>query len=227
MATDTASTVDSAVPSPPTTISLRIPSKYLSSSATNNSSFTPPPLDWLYRTWSVTHSTLSMWRSNRNVRITYKPLPPTSSSSNQKARIDDLVEYESLSGKGGVKSVAGIDTISTAGDSSAWDWRGKGLLFLITSHWEILGWGERRLRNGEEVERWMVTWFAATTFTKEGVDIYCDRKEGPTPETADAIIASLQKLDAKPLAEMCATHMREVAISEPNFGIGWFENSQK
>jgi hypothetical protein len=158
-----------------------------------------------------------MWRSARNVRITYTPLSPNTLDGTY--RIDDLVEYESLSGKGGVKTVAGVDTSSAPNDTTAWDWRGKGWLFFVSSHWEVLGWGERPLSGGEGkgggVERWAVTWFAPTLFTKEGVDVYSDRREGPSKEVLDGIMAALKGLDAKHVVEMCEKDMRPVAIELP------------
>ncbi|KAK3387539.1 hypothetical protein B0H63DRAFT_470265 [Podospora didyma] len=196
-------------------ITLRLPSKYASTSDSSSSSsvFTPPPLEWLHRTWSVTHSTLSMWRTARNVRITYTPLPPLASDPSR-ARIDDLVEYEASSGKGGVKSVAGTDTASSPpNDSSVWDWRGKGWLFFVGSHWEVLGCGEHT-RNDGSTERWVVTWFKATVFTKEGLDIYSDRKEGASEELVEGILAALRGLDAKGFVDM-ADGMLPVEISLP------------
>lgn len=130
--------------------------------------------------------------------------------------MDDLVEYEKASGKGGVKTVEGIDTASGRADTGSWDWRGKGLLGFVTSHWEILGWGER---GGEEggapKERWVVTWFASTLFTKEGIDLYSDRREGMSPELAGEILAALKGLDAKPMVEMVGNDMEEVQIQVP------------
>ncbi|KAL8365181.1 hypothetical protein RB595_004134 [Gaeumannomyces hyphopodioides] len=202
---------------PATAITLRAPSKYASSSS---SSPTPPPdgsgpsTEFLHRTWSVTHSTLSMWRAARNVRITYKPLPPSSS-----ARMDDLVEYENRGGKGGVKSVAGVDTAAGDGNNTSWDWRGSGLLFFVTSHWEVLGWGERPLASsgegGEGAERWAVTWFAPTLFTAEGLDIYCDRAEGLSAETAALVLAALKDMGVERLTAMVEKDMQPVEISLP------------
>ncbi|KOS21773.1 hypothetical protein ESCO_002190 [Escovopsis weberi] len=120
-----------------------------------------------------------MWRSARNVRITYKALP---AKPNGRARIDDLVEYEPSNKTGVLKTVAGVDTQAAAAAGGAWNWRGKGLLFLVGSHWEILAWGEETAEDGE-TERWAVVWFAATLFTKEGLDVYCDRREGLSAAT--------------------------------------------
>lgn len=154
-----------------------------------------------------------MWRSARNVRITYTPLEPTGKAS--LPRVDDLVEYEHVSGSGSLKSVAGIDTAAAAADdSSVWSWRGKGWLFFVTSHWEILGWGERTRPDGE-VERWLVSWFAATTFTKEGLDILTDRKEGVSEETAGEIFEALKGLEAKRVVELVEKDMLPVKISLP------------
>lgn len=68
---------------------------------------------------------------------------------------------------------------------------------------------------GDGVERWVVTWFAPTIFTKEGVDIYSDRKEGLSPETVEGIIAELKKLDAPAVAQMVEKDMQDVEIKLP------------
>lgn len=207
----------------PQGITVRIPSKYASSSSPPSTSFSPPPLEWLHRTWTVTHSTLSMWRTARNVRITYSPLPPHpggGDAASGRPRVDDLVQYEKTSGKGGVKTVSGVDTAAEAGGAAAtgsWDWRGKGLLGFVTSHWEVLGWGERDGEGdgGGEKERWAVTWFAPTLFTKEGVDLYSDRKGGMSPALADEILAALKGLGAEPLVKMVEADMKEVEVRLP------------
>ncbi|KAK0626363.1 hypothetical protein B0T14DRAFT_101262 [Immersiella caudata] len=197
---------------PPNTITLRSPTKYTSSNSTAKT-FQSPSIEWLSRTWTVSHSTLKMWRSAQNVRITYKPLDPLSSNP-PRERIDDKVEYESLGGKGGVKSVSGIDTAETAGDGSVWTWRGKRWLALLSSHWELLGWGERTAADGT-TERWMVSWFAATAFTKEGLDVLSDRKEGPSEGLAEEVLGVLGGLEARPVAQLVEKDMLPVAISLP------------
>ncbi|KAK0389969.1 hypothetical protein NLU13_3542 [Sarocladium strictum] len=183
------------------------PSKYTNKTADTHRVLEPPPLDWLTRTWTVTHSTLAMWRSARNVRITYKILPGgggadgggggSSSSNNDKPdRIDDLVEYEPTSSTSKLKNVKGVDTRSP---TLGWDWRGKSWLFFVTSHWEVLGWGEVLSEDddgeGTEVlERWVVTWFAPTVFTKEGLDVYSDREGGVSEETYRRICEGLEAM---------------------------------
>lgn len=139
---------------------------------------------------------------------------------------DNLVEYEKKSGKGGVKRVEGIER-PDANIPAAWTWRGKGWLMIASSHWEVLGWGERPLLGavgdmGEGAERWAVTWFAPTLFTQEGVDIYSDRKEGLSKETVDGIMKAFKELkDAPKLVELVEKQMQEVAIDLP-----WKEGKQ-
>jgi len=192
-------------------VTLRLPSKYASSDS-QSAAFSPPSLDFLGRTWSVTHSSLPMWRSARNVRITYTPLP------NIPNKVSDLVEYESLSPSfitSGVKKIKGVDTSSVEGDLSAWDWRGSGLLFFVSSHWEILGWGERDLGDGEK-ERWVVTWFQKTVFSAEGVDVYSDRKEGGSEGLVQEILEELRKLEE--LGELVGDALKQVEIKLPWLG---------
>ncbi|RSL50699.1 hypothetical protein CEP52_015893 [Fusarium oligoseptatum] len=187
-------------------IKLEVPSKYAASASAAPPS--APALDWITTTWSVTHSTLAMWRDARNVRITYKLLPGTTDG---RPRLDDMVEYEPTSKDGVHKSVEGIDTQAS---STGWDWRGKGWLFFVGSHWEILGWGEATTADGVK-EKWAVTWFAPTVFTKEGLDIYCDRKEGLSEETYAAIREALRGLEAKKVVEMVEKNMQPVEIRLP------------
>lgn len=125
------------------------------------------------------------------------------------------MQYEKTSGKGGVKTVSGVDTAAGSSDTGSWDWRGKGLLGFVTSHWEVLGWGERAAEGEEGTERWAVTWFAPTLFTKEGVDLYSDRKGGMSPALAADILAGLEGLDAAPLVKMVEADMKEVEVRLP------------
>ena len=201
------------------TISLQPPSHIRTSNLNNYTAFTPPTLPFLTGTWHITHSTLPMWSSKRNVRITYTPLPspptPASSTTNihqpstpssQLQKLDDLVQYQSLT-SATLKTVHGIDTPSGT-DASAWNWRGKGFLMIASSHWEILGWGEYSLTNtnstdgsvvsdgeGEEKGQWMLTYFASTLFTPAGIDIYSRAKEGLPSDLIEGIKAALGRIE--------------------------------
>ncbi|PFH58916.1 hypothetical protein XA68_13043 [Ophiocordyceps unilateralis] len=194
-----------------THIQLNHPNKYSTSSTSRNA---PPSVAWLTSTpWTVTHSTLSMWRSARNVRIRYTALPSRTSDGGR-ARLDDLVEYEPKNSDGVRKTVEGVDTQADDGDAGGWDWRGKRWLCFVSSHWEVLGWGEEQSPGGE-VERWAVTWFAPTTFTKEGLDVYCDRREGLSESTYGRVREALGKLEVPKLVAMVEEHMQPVEIRLP------------
>lgn len=185
-------------------------------------------MSWMLRTWSVTDSTLAMWRNAQNVRITYARL--LSSSSSGALQMDDLVEYEELNGKGRIKSVHGIDTASTATDKkgdetkdetapTAWNWRGKGWLFFVSSHWEVIAWGDVGSDAENEVkERFVVTWFAPTLFTKEGIDFYSDRREGLSDETRQTLLQAFAQFKGGPadaIAQMVERDMKPVKIKLP------------
>lgn len=142
--------------------------------------FIAPSLDFLTQTWYVTHSTLPMWKKNKNVRITYKPLSAPAGA------LDDLVEYNPIDSDKH-KTVLGIDT-PDATRHSAYNWRGRGLLKIASSHWEVLGYGE-------EDGGWMVTFFSKTMFTPAGIDVYALRKGGLSAQMIERIRGEIKKVE--------------------------------
>ncbi len=199
-------------PLEPANIILRDPSTSSAPSASNP--IPPPTPEQLAGTWHVTHSTLPMWKGKRNVRITYTPLEPSSAGP---ARLDDLVEYQTLSSDK-VKTVRGVDTAAGA-ECASWDWRGKGWLKIAGSHWEVLGWGteddEGDIAKSEEGRQggntWAVTYFAKTVFTPAGLDFYSRDKGGLRPGTVTQIKAALEGL-ADPAVRTLAADIFEVTI---------------
>lgn len=150
------------------------------SNAPKNPHFKVPSVDFLNGTWHVTHSSLPMWKSKRNVRITYTPL------SDSPEKLDDLVQYQSLTGDK-LKSVNGIDTPNKRFPGS-YDWRGKGWLKIASSHWEVLGYGA-------EEGGWAVTYFAKTVFTPAGIDVYSRQKTGFSEELLQKVKSEMQKVE--------------------------------
>lgn len=134
--------------------------------------FVLPDLPWLCGTWHVTHSTLPMWRDKRNVRIRYTRLAGN--------KLDDLVTYQALNSRE-VSSVHGVDSPKRDG---RYVWRGKGLLMVASSKWEVLGWGGGGPSGDEE---WVVTYFNKTMFTPAGIDIYARTQRGLTPATVSKL----------------------------------------
>lgn len=143
-----------------------------------------------------------MWKTKRNVSITYTPLADPSPSPTTK--LDDLVRYQTLT-SAKVKTVEGVDTPSSLDASGGeWDWRGKGWLRVASSHWEVLGWGDlpdhmggegqgegEGEGEGEGGNQWVVTFFAKTLFTPAGIDVYSRRKEGVGREVVERIKEAL------------------------------------
>jgi len=153
--------------------------------------YTAPSLDFLQGTWHVTHSTLPMWKSKRNVSITYTALEPSvpSITPEKTDRLDDLVKYQGLHSDK-EHTVHGVDK-ACDGSTDTWDWRGKGWLAVASSHWEVLGWGD----NGVDKDVWVVTYFAKTLFTPAGIDVYSRRRSGLGQETLQEIKAALAEIE--------------------------------
>ncbi|KAL5117009.1 hypothetical protein ACEQ8H_005095 [Pleosporales sp. CAS-2024a] len=174
-------------------VTLRAPSTLPSTEA--SPTIPPPTLSFLSGAWNVTHSTLPMWKKNRNVVITYTPMNSTSPP-----HIDDLVTYQPLHSTS-IKTVKGIDkpfsvpntSTSAAPDaaSMAYHWRGKGWLMIASSKWEILGYGDDS--GSGSGNSWVVTYFAKTMFTPAGVDVY-SRKGKLSEQTVASIKAGLAGL---------------------------------
>ena len=155
--------------------------------------FSPPKSEWLSGTWYVTHSSLPMWKSKRNVNITYKPLKE---SSDGKARLDSLVTYQTLTSNK-VKTVRGVETEAGQENTGAWNWRGKGWLVIASSHWAVLSYG-----GIEGAEQWAVTYFEKTLFTPAGIDIYSRSKDGLSASTLEHIKQALQEVDDRNIREL-------------------------
>ncbi|KAF3162442.1 hypothetical protein TWF788_002030 [Orbilia oligospora] len=162
-----------------------------------------PPLTpaALLKTWWVTTSTLPMWKSAKNIRITYTSIPSTKN-------IDDIIHYNPRNGPPATnstpeeaarlvaKSIHGVDyPLSENEGDLTYKWRGKGLLFIATSRWQVVGYGGRDVRTvvgegGEEVlegVEWVVTYFEKSLFTPAGVDVMTVAREGVDEETLGAI----------------------------------------
>ena len=122
-----------------------------------------------------------MWKSNRNVVITYTPVKAHTGG------IDDLVTYNPNNNPHKQKTVKGFDA-PDAYVPAKYQWRGKGWLKIASSQWEVLGYGE-------EEGGWAVTFFQKTLFTPAGVDVYARKKGGVSKELLDRIKAEMKKFE--------------------------------
>ncbi|KAL2435238.1 hypothetical protein ABEF95_014775 [Exophiala dermatitidis] len=163
---------------PPSTVNI-----HPANTETHKFHFQPPPVSFMQGIWYVTHSTLPMWKTNRNVTITYTSL------ENDIQVLDDLVEYQPLTSDKH-KTVKGVDTPTADPAGGAYSWRGRGWLRIASSHWEVLGYGDQ---DGG----WMVTYFNKTLFTPAGIDIYARRKGGLSEEMLEWIKDQLRAVKAE------------------------------
>ena len=63
------------------------------------------------------------------------------SSGSENTSLDDLITYQTLISPG-VETMRGTDS-PCHGKPGEWTWRGNGWLKFVTSHWQILGFGEQ------------------------------------------------------------------------------------
>ncbi|KAL1411531.1 hypothetical protein Q8F55_002492 [Vanrija albida] len=158
---------------------------------------------WFMGTWSVVWSTLPMWKVD--VTIKYTPL-----SEGDYNKFESDVSYSPRKG-GSVSRVVGVERLSPGTNGATFDWRGNGWLVLITSHWEVLGYGVETV-DGAEVE-WAVTSFSKTLFTPAGLDLYL-RAKTDTPVSAEV---------RKAVIERVVPHVREAGADVGRLGAQGFE----
>ena len=121
-----------------------------------------------------------MWKKSRNVTITYTPLKGSPGAW------DNLVSYQALDSDKN-KTVHGLEHPDPE-VSAKWKWRGKGVLMIASSQWEILGYGE-----GEG--GWAVIFFEKTLFTPAGIDILARQKAGLSSDLMQRIKAEMRQVD--------------------------------
>ncbi|BGP19090.1 hypothetical protein JCM10213_006644 [Rhodosporidiobolus nylandii] len=155
------------------------------------------PYDRLMGQWCVVASTLPLWKNKRDVTITYTPI-----AGEPETTFDDLVRFSFSSSKLGSKQweVKGVDRLETdlQGNGARWKWRGKGLLKISTSHWQLLGYSlapsppADAASSSPPAPEWAVTYFSSTLFTPAGLDIYT---RTPTSLTNSQVAEVIQQLE--------------------------------
>ncbi|KAF3936321.1 hypothetical protein ABW19_dt0208988 [Dactylella cylindrospora] len=165
-----------------------------------SSSSSLPPLtpSHLLGKWWVTTSTLPMWKSAKNITITYTSLD-TDATQPPTGNIDDIIHYNPRSPSSSsspdapsiTKSIHGTDyPLSTTPTDLTYKWRGRGWLIIATSRWQVVGYGGRDVKEVDgrlEGVEWVVTFFEKSLFTPAGVDIMTVEKGGVDEETLKVI----------------------------------------
>ncbi|MFD2936687.1 lipocalin/fatty acid-binding family protein [Spirosoma flavum] len=153
-----------------------------------------PFIRTLLGTWFVCSTNFPMWLKGDKTNPTF-----TYSITDKKGEITVLLDEVKYQKKGKTKTLTGFDYQDQT-DSSAFVWRGKGLLSLVRSQWKIV----LQDPNGQ----WAVIWFSKTLFTPEGVDII-----SRTSQLSAPALKHIKSLMANnpPLAKHLNT-MRELPI---------------
>jgi hypothetical protein len=134
---------------------------------------------FLIGTWFICCTNFPMWTQGNKTNPTFNyGLVPT---KNGQTLLSDEVRYLQ---KGKQKSIKGFD-YPDAKNPDAYTWRGKGLLHVLRSRWQIV------LKDPQE--QWAVIHFSKTLFTPEGMDII-SRTQKIDPETLKKIKAALQRM---------------------------------
>jgi len=109
--------------------------------------------------WHIILSNFPMWLKGDKTNPTFNY---TIAKRNDILGLTDEVKYEQ---NGKIKSINGFDTPLNA-NNSCFEWRGKGILSLLTSRWEILYLDTN----------WAIIHFEKTLFTPKGYDVICREK---------------------------------------------------
>jgi hypothetical protein len=76
--------------------------------------------------------------------------------------------------------------------------RGKGLLMIATSRWQLLGFHVSSSPGAEATDaedpEWVVTYFASTLFTPAGLDIYSRQNHGLSDKFVESLIEDIRSL---------------------------------
>lgn len=147
---------------------LRCPSGFDRSSPSDAPAIELPSSNQLVGKWHITHTSSPIWRDKRNVVLTYTALP---SNNSKNTPLDDLITYQTLTSPG-VHTMRGTDS-PCPGKPGEWTWRGNGWLKFVTSHWQILGFGE--LKEGDQ---WTVVFAQKSIFSPAVINVYTRRKNG-------------------------------------------------
>jgi hypothetical protein len=138
------------------------------------------PLNKLEGTWYINKSNFKMWLKKHNHNPTFNY---AIEKKEGREGLKDLVAYRK---RRKVKEIEGFDTVLDESNTK-FEWRGKGLLSLFKSKWEILYFGND----------FAIIHFEKTLFTAEGYDVI-SRQKKPSQPILDLIDAALIELGIKP-----------------------------
>ena len=130
-------------------------------------------MQWLIGTWFIISSDAPIWLKGD------KTAPTLNYTLIEKKGAYTLLDETKYTKNGKRKTIAGYDHAAPA-DAAAFVWRGKGMLFFVTSKWRVC--------LQDEAGEWAVIAYSKTLFTPEGVDIMSRR-----PALSQSSMAMIRK----------------------------------
>lgn len=134
------------------------------------------PLSRLEGTWYVNMSNFKMWLKGNKLN------PQFNYSTQVNGEVTGLKDVVSYSKNQKIKTIIGFDKPLNT-EASKFIWRGKGLLFLFKSKWEII----------YETNEWTLIHFEKTIATAEGYDVI-SRQKNINEEIINSIKIKLREL---------------------------------
>lgn len=131
----------------------------------------------LVGTWFICYNNFPMWLKGDKTNPTFNYTITT--HKGEKVLLDEVKYLK----KGKEKTITGHDYLDEK-DSTAFVWRGKGILGLLKSQW--------RVALIDPKGQWAVIAFSKTLFTPEGVDII-----SRIPEVSDSTLSEIKRLMEK------------------------------
>ncbi|MVM38402.1 hypothetical protein GO730_13805 [Spirosoma sp. HMF3257] len=153
-----------------------------------------PLIQALVGTWFICSTNFPMWLKGDKTSPTF-----TYSITDKKGETNVLLDTVRYQKKGESKTLIGFD-YQVQPDSLAFVWRGKGVLSLVRSHWNVV--------LQDPAGQWAVIWFSRTLFTPEGVDII-----SRTPQLPEKTLNHIKSLMAdNPLLAKHLANVRDLPV---------------
>lgn len=135
-------------------------------------------LEALAGKWCIILSNFPMWLKGdkKNPTFNYKVI--------ERDGILGLIDEVKYTQNGRTKSIKGFDK-SLNFENTLFEWRGDGLLSILSSKWQILFL--------DTTEQWAIIYFEKTLFTPKGYDVIC-RETQPSGLTMRKIEEKLREL---------------------------------
>ena len=135
---------------------------FVSPQTSNTTKMPKNNLKTLEGEWFIILTNFPMWQKGDKKNPTF---------NYEVAERDDvigLIDKVKYTQNGRTKSINGFDKPLNA-ENTSFEWRGNGLLSLLSSKWQVL--------YLDDTENWAIIYFERTLFTPKGYDVICREKQ--------------------------------------------------